>query len=79
VNEREILRKYGQMKAWVARERRRLKRTGERPTQQYLRRSRLVDDTDPISLRELLRELRSMETQATGRRTPDPAPRATGR
>ena len=62
MNEREILARYKAMRRWVERERRRLKRTGERPTQRYLRRSRLVDDTDPISLRELLRELRAMPT-----------------
>jgi len=57
VNEREILARYRRMRAWVARERRRLAKSGERPTQRYLRRSRLVDDTDPLSLRELVREL----------------------
>jgi hypothetical protein len=48
------------MRAWVAAERRRLERTGDRPTQRYLRRSRLVDDVDLITLRELVRELRAL-------------------
>jgi hypothetical protein len=61
VNEQEILARYRAMMAWVARERRRLAKTGERPTQRYLRRSRLVDDTDPLSLRELIRELRTLK------------------
>ena len=60
MNEKEILARYLRMKSWVARERRRLATSGERPTQRYLRRSRLVDDTDPLSLRELLRELRAI-------------------
>lgn len=60
MDEREILSLYRRMCRWVERERRRLKRTGERPTQRYLRRSRLVDDTDPLSLRELLRELNKL-------------------
>jgi hypothetical protein len=57
------------MKNWVETERRRLKRTGERPTQRYLRRSRLVDDTDPISLRELLRELSAFAKKKSRRYT----------
>lgn len=59
MNEKETLAAYHAMRRWVERERRRLKRTGEKPSQQYLLRNRLVDDTDPISLRELVRELRA--------------------
>jgi len=32
----------------------------ERKSQRFLRRSRLVDDVDPITLRELVRELRTL-------------------
>jgi hypothetical protein len=60
----DLLARYRALQRWVVRERRRLKRTGQRPTQRYLRRSRLVDDTDPTSLRELLRELRAMNPDA---------------
>ena len=56
---RDVLASYRALRAWVARERRRLERTGERPSQKYLRRARLVDDVDPITFRELLRELRA--------------------
>jgi len=48
---------YRALRRWVERERRRLEKSGERPTQRYLRRSRLVDSTDPLSLRELIQEL----------------------
>ena len=58
---KDVLARYGRMRAWVARERRRLARTGKRPSQRYLRRARLVDDIDPRSLRELLRELREFK------------------
>ena len=57
MNEKEILARYRAMCRWVERERRRLEKTGERPSQRYLRRSRLVDDVDPVTLRELLLEL----------------------
>ena len=60
---KDLLARYRQMKAWVARERRRIAATGERPTQRYLRRSRLVDDVDPLSLRELLRELLALSVR----------------
>jgi len=54
----EILARYRRMKRWVERERGRIERTGVRKTQRFLRRARLVDDIDPITLRELLMELR---------------------
>ena len=60
MNEKEILARYRALRRWVERERRRLERTGERPSQRYQRRARLVDDIDPLSLRELLRELREI-------------------
>jgi hypothetical protein len=53
----DLLARYHALRRWVDRERRRLKKTGERPTQRYLRRSRLVDSIDTITLRELVREL----------------------
>lgn len=49
--------RYRAIVRWVERERARLQKTGERPSQRYLRRARLVLDTDPLTLRELLREL----------------------
>ena len=58
MNEKDLLARYRVLRRWVERERRRLERTGERLSQQYLRRARLVDDTDPVSMRELLLELR---------------------
>jgi hypothetical protein len=60
--EKQIVGRYRAMRAWVARERWRLERTGERPSQRYLRRARLVDDVDLITLRELVRELRLLRT-----------------
>jgi len=57
VNEKELMACYRAMKRWVEGERRRLEKTGERKSQRYLRRSRLLDDVDPITLRELVREL----------------------
>jgi len=59
VNEKELLARYRAMRRWVERERRRLEGTRERPSQRYLRRSRLVDEIDPLTLRELVRELRA--------------------
>jgi len=59
-----VMASYHALRRWVERERQRLQKTGERPTQRYLRRSRLVDSIDPLSLRELLREL----SQLGGRR-----------
>ena len=67
MSEREILARYHAMKRWVERERRRLARTRGRPSQKYLRRSRIVDDTDPVSLRDLLRELQTVTTRKAGR------------
>ncbi len=60
MNEKEILARYRAMRRWVERERRRLERTGARPSQQYLRRSRLVDAIDAITLGELLGELQDI-------------------
>jgi hypothetical protein len=60
VNEKEVLARYRRLQAWVRRERRRLERTRERPSQVYLRRARLLVDMDHLSLRELLRELLAM-------------------
>ncbi len=61
MNEKEILARYRAMQRWVNREGRRMERTGVRKSQTYLRRSRLLDDTDPITLRELLRELAQIQ------------------
>jgi hypothetical protein len=63
MHEKELIALYRRMKAWVARERRRLERTGERPTQRYLRRSRLLIDVDAITFRELVRELVAMSVR----------------
>ena len=57
MNAKEILPRYRAMCRWVERERRRLVRTGERPSQLYLRRVRLLIDVDEVTFRELLREL----------------------
>jgi hypothetical protein len=63
VNEKEVLARYRAMRRWVERERRRLEKTGERKSQAYLRRSRLVDDVDPITLGELIQELRGLSSR----------------
>jgi len=69
VNEREILARYRAMRRWVVRERRRLKRAGERPSQTYLRRARLVIEVDSTTCRELVRELRALDLRfARGQR-----------
>jgi hypothetical protein len=60
VNEKDVLARFRRLQAWVRRERRRLDRTRERPSQVYLRRARLLLDMDHLSLRELLRELQAM-------------------
>jgi len=60
VNEKKFFARFRAMKRWVERERRRLEKTGARKSQRYLRRSRLIDDVDPMTLRELLRELSSI-------------------
>lgn len=71
VNEKDVLVRFRAMKRWVERERRRLERTGERKSHTYLRRSRLVDDVDPITLREVLRELRTLgHSRGPGHRPP---------
>lgn len=57
----DLLARYRALQRWVQRERRRLERCGGRKTQQFLRRARLVDDIDPLTLRELVRELRSLK------------------
>lgn len=46
--------------ARLGRQRRRLECTGERPSQRYLRRARLLDQVDLVTLRELVRELRAV-------------------
>jgi len=67
VNEKEILARFRALQRWVAREQRRLEKTGERKSQTYLRRARLVIDTDPISFRELLRELQRLRLRTPPR------------
>ena len=59
MRERNVIASYRRLRAWVASERRRLASTGERPTQKFLRRARLVDDIAPITMRELVRELQA--------------------
>jgi hypothetical protein len=56
----QVLAAYRELRRWVAHERRRLERTGKRPTQRYLRRTRLLEDMDPRNFSELLRELRAI-------------------
>jgi len=67
VNAKEILPRYRAMCRWVERERRRLEKTGERKSQQFLRRSRLVLNVDPITVRELVRELQAFSGRSLGR------------
>ena len=69
MNEKKILACYRALRRWVEREQRRQARTRARKSQTYLRRSRLVDDVDPVRLRELLRELRAF---AKNRAAPAP-------
>ena len=57
---RDVLARYVRMRAWVARERRRLERTGKRPSQRYLRRARLLVEVDAVTMRELVRELAAL-------------------
>ena len=64
---KEVLARYRRMRAWVARERRRLARTGERPSQRFLRRARLVTEVDAVTLRELMRELRPFSARPRAR------------
>ncbi len=56
----DVFTRYARLRAWVARERRRLVHTGERPTQRYLRRARLVIEVDAVTIRELVREMRAI-------------------
>ncbi len=56
---RELLARYRALGRWVEREQKRLARTGERPSQQYLRRARLLVEVDERTFRELVRELRA--------------------
>ena len=67
MNEKEVLVRFRAIKRWVERERRRLEKTGERKSQGYLRRARLVMEIDPITLRELVRELRAVSGRRLGR------------
>ena len=60
MNEKEILARYRALRRWVERERKRLQRTGERPSQQFLRRARLLDEIGTVTLSELVRELKQM-------------------
>ena len=66
-NERTLLARYRRLRAWVEGERRRLARTGKRPTQRYLRRARLVTEVDAVTLRELMRELRTFSARRRAR------------
>ena len=60
MNEREIVARYRALVRWAERERRRLEKTGERPSQHYLRRARLIIEVDAITMRELVRALAQM-------------------
>ena len=62
---REAVAAYVQMQRWVKGERRRLGKSGERPSIVYLRRSRLVDSVDPRGLFVLLRELQQFLVRRT--------------
>lgn len=63
----DLVARYRALQRWVERERRRLERAGARPGQRYLRRARLVDEVDPRTLRELVRELRAFSGRGLGR------------
>jgi hypothetical protein len=54
---KDLLARYRALVRWVELERARLERTGDRPTQRYLRRARLVLEIDEVTFRELAREL----------------------
>ena len=56
MNEKQILARYRRMRAWVARERNKGRRD-----QVFLRRGRLVEEIDLVSLRELVRELKAFK------------------
>lgn len=53
--EAEMLTRYRRLRAAVARRRR--ARDKQRPTQRELRQGRLCEDVDPVTFRELMREL----------------------
>lgn len=57
MNEKEVLARYRALVRWVERERRRLEKTGDRKSQRYLRRARLLLEVDALTFRELVREL----------------------
>lgn len=61
---KELMARFRAMERWVERERRRLEETGERKSQRFLRRARLVDDVDPLTLKELLRELKDFGVES---------------
>ena len=64
-DEEELVAQYDQLRAWIARERVRLKNAGIRPDQTFLRRSRLCTEIPRLDLAELLRELREFgETES---------------
>lgn len=62
---KDLLARYRALVRWVEQERIRLERTGERKSQRYLRRARLVLDLDELTFKELVREL-----DAVSRRRP---------
>ena len=57
--EDELVVRYRRLRAWVLRERKRLAKTRERPTQRLLRRARLLDEVSVATLRELINELKA--------------------
>jgi len=57
----DLMARYRALQRWVERERGRLEKSGERPTQRYLRGARLVVEVDAVTMRELARELARVE------------------
>ncbi len=57
----DLVAAYGRLRRWVERERARQRRETRRPDQCFLRRSRLCADVPPLTLKELLRELREFQ------------------
>src|SRR5688572_21828497 len=55
-----VMASYRALVRWVERERRRLARTGERKSQKFLRRARLVVEVNEVTFRELVREMESV-------------------
>jgi len=55
---KDVLARYRAMQRWVAPERRRLKRTGGRKSQKYMRRARMLIEVDAVTLRELIGEMK---------------------